>query len=161
MKWPGSVYDARIFPNYKLCELLKTGKYLNAQDMFLRMNTLFWCFCWGDPAYQLMLYLMKEYANGGSIRQEQYFGLNLCRARNVTECALGHLKARFGALKRAMDINMETCVLYISASPCTTSVSSTIDREMLIDTEMNAIKQRAREHKTFLQSTLTLIYYTR
>ena len=47
-----------------------------------------------------MPYMMKEYANGGSSRQEQYFGLNLCSARNVIECSFGRLKARFGALKK-------------------------------------------------------------
>jgi hypothetical protein len=50
---------------------------------------------------------MKEYANGGATRQEQYFGLNLCSARNVIECSFGRLKARFGALKRPMDINID------------------------------------------------------
>lgn len=54
-----------------------------------------------------MPYLMKEYANGGSAKQEQYFGMRLCQARMVIECAFGRLKARFGALKRSMDINLD------------------------------------------------------
>jgi hypothetical protein len=50
---------------------------------------------------------MKEYVNGGASRQEQYFGYKLCSTRNVIECSFGRLKARFGALKRAMDINIQ------------------------------------------------------
>lgn len=49
---------------------------------------------------------MKEYANGGTNAQEQYFGLSLCCARMVIECAFERLKGRFGALRRAMDINL-------------------------------------------------------
>ena len=54
-----------------------------------------------------MPYLMKEYANGGTTQQEQYFGYRLCSARNVIECAFGRLKARFSALRRAMDVNID------------------------------------------------------
>ena len=50
---------------------------------------------------------MKEYANGGSNESEQYFGYMLCSARNIIECAFGRLKARFSALRRDMDINLD------------------------------------------------------
>ena len=50
---------------------------------------------------------MKEYSNSSSTVQEQYFGLTLCKSCMAIECSFGRLKARFGALKRAMDINMD------------------------------------------------------
>ena len=38
----------------------------------------------------------------------------LCSARNVIECAFGHLKACFSALKRKMDINLDDLPLVIN-----------------------------------------------
>ena len=61
-----------------------------------------------------MPYVMKEYSNGGSTLQEQYFGLTLCKSCIIIKCFFGCLKAQFGALKTAMDINMDElpCVVY-------------------------------------------------
>ena len=56
---------------------------------------------------------MKEYANGGSTQREQYFGFRLCGARNVIECSFGRLKARFAALKKDTDINLDDLPLVI------------------------------------------------
>uniref|UniRef100_A0A1X7V8J7 DDE Tnp4 domain-containing protein n=1 Tax=Amphimedon queenslandica TaxID=400682 RepID=A0A1X7V8J7_AMPQE len=49
---------------------------------------------------------MKEYANGGSTVQEQYYGCKLCSAQMLIECKFGQLKACLGILKRPLDINI-------------------------------------------------------
>ena len=106
IKWPGSVHDARIFSNSLLNEMLRNGKIPPCPRQIAEESEEIPVFFIGDPAYPLLPYLMKEYLNGGSSPQEQYFGYKLCSARYVIKCSFGRLKARFGALKRAMNINI-------------------------------------------------------
>ena len=55
----------------------------------------------------MLPYLMKEFANGGSVSTEQLFGYRMASPRMVIECAFGRLKGRWVALRRAMDISLD------------------------------------------------------
>ena len=50
---------------------------------------------------------MKEFSKGGKNSSERFFGQRLCSARMVLECAFGRLKARFGGLRREMNMNLK------------------------------------------------------
>ena len=84
VKLPVSVHNSRIFENSTLNEKLRNGKYPHAWRIVDNEEPV--------PVFllcdRLMLYMIKEYANGGSSRQEQYFGLNLCSVRNHIKCWL-------------------------------------------------------------------------
>ena len=105
VKWPGSVHDARMFANSKINKLFRNGGIYQCPKKILDEEDEAPVCILGDPAYPLLPFLMKEFPGGGNTVQEQFFGWRLSSARMVIECAFGRLKARFGALRREMDIN--------------------------------------------------------
>ena len=105
VKWPGSVHDARIFANSKINAMLREGTIPPCSKKILEDEDPVPVCILGDLAYPLLPFLMKEFPGGGSNIKEEFFGWRLSSARMVIECAFGRLKARFGALKREMDIN--------------------------------------------------------
>ena len=106
VKWPGSVHYARIFATSQLNASFRNGTIPPCPKVIVEGETAVGICILGDPAYPLLPFLIKEYADGGITPHDKFFGYSLCRARMVIQCAFGRLKARFGALRRAMDINI-------------------------------------------------------
>ena len=59
--------------------------------------------------------VLSDMLGVGQIDKNRILDITLCSARNVIECAFGRLKARFGCLKRAMDINSDDLPFVIYA----------------------------------------------
>ena len=86
---PSSVHDVRIFVNSKINQTFCNGDMASCAREIVPGEKEVPVLILGDPAYPLLPFLVKEYASRESTRQEQYFGLTLCRARMVIECAFG------------------------------------------------------------------------
>ncbi|XP_035848902.1 putative nuclease HARBI1 isoform X2 [Sander lucioperca] len=115
VRWPGGAHDARIFAESKLSADLRDGTIPPCPRELLQGEAPVPVYLLGDAAFPLRPRLMKEYPAGGETPAERRFSRTLCGAHTAIRTALGRLKARFGALRRAMDINMDALPFVIHA----------------------------------------------
>ena len=58
---------------------------------------------------------MKEFMNGGKNQAEAFFGFCLSSFKTIIECGFERIKARFGCLRREMDINVKELPNFINS----------------------------------------------
>ncbi len=114
IKWPGSVHDVRVFANSQLNQMLSDGTIPCCKRKIVPSEHAVLICILGDPVYPLLPSLMKEFAKGTDLyRSRSIFGYRLSSARMVVECAFGRLKARFGILRKPIDMCLPNIVYVI------------------------------------------------
>jgi len=114
--WPGKVHDARVLANSTIYKKCNDGTYLpnwnkRINDVDIPLTIL------SDPAYPLLPWLMKPYANTGNLtRQQQQYNYRQSRARIVVENAFGRLKGRWRCHLKRMDYLSVESVTHVIAS---------------------------------------------
>ena len=111
IKWTGCVHDAQIFSNSSINTKLRNGSIPKCNKVIMQSKPPVPVCILGDPAYLLLPFLMKKFANGG----QNFYGFSLFSARMAIECSFGRLKARLGSIRRDMDINLNDLTYVIHA----------------------------------------------
>ncbi len=106
-RWPGSVHDAKVFANSSVCENLNNANLPITYISLLPGYEAIPNYIIGDPAYPLTKFCMKEYQSC-TTNGQVIFNSMLRSARNQIECAFGRLKARWGFLRRKVDLKFES-----------------------------------------------------
>ena len=73
---------------------------------------------------------MKEYSNGGSTAQEQYFGLEVCQSCMAIECSFGRLKDLLPLKEQWISTSWNCHISLMHVLFCTISVNWTIIRSI-------------------------------
>ena len=76
IKWPRSVYDARIFSISKLNAILREDIEPDCSKIIVQGEPPVPICILRDPAYPLLPYIMKQFASGGKNEEEQLFWLS-------------------------------------------------------------------------------------
>lgn len=101
VRWPGSVHDARIFEDSRVCKDL--------QDDLLSGHLL------GDSDYGCRRYLLTPLVAPNCVQEERY-NASHARTRNAVERAFGVLKRRFSYLGKLIRTDLETTKAIIVAA---------------------------------------------
>ena len=100
-RWPGSVHDARIFDNSRLCAQFERG---DIPGMLL-----------GDSGYPCREYLMTQLADPRTQPQRRYNVVQI-RTRNTVERMFGTWKRLFPCLSTTLHTKLETTLTIIVAT---------------------------------------------
>ena len=108
-------YDAQVFSNSSIHTKLRNDSIPKCEKVIVQNGPPVPVCIVGNPAYPLLRFLMKEFANDGKDQSQQFHGFRLSSSEMVTECSFGRLKARFGCLRRDIDINLNDLTHVIHA----------------------------------------------
>ena len=105
--WPGNGLDARVFVNSTVYSKGMSGLLFPSWTRQLGSVEVRFVIL-GDPAYPLLSWLIKPYAeNDHSTAEEKLFNYRQSRAPMVVENAFGRLKGRWRCLLKRLDVNLK------------------------------------------------------
>ena len=116
--WPGSVHDARVLSNSDLYNLGSKSQLFDDNMKKKILGVDIRPVILGDPAYPLLVWLMKAYPeNINTPKWQRHFNYRLSRARMTVENTFGRWKGRFTRFSKRVDMAVES-VTYLAAASC-------------------------------------------